>query len=365
MDSTNQEESKVDDNDSRPENRQDRVEVVEGGMTTQSAQAEGSSSSEPCPGKGSGGGSIEKGQDPVSPLSIPRTCRVKKSEAPSAKTRSLRPRQNTEFGRLKRSQAISVVVPAHRSDDLARDANASPPARPRRCDRGGGNSRNNNRQKRAVRERHSPLPSKSCLQPPERPQKRPKTSARNTLVSTKEVIGKDDSYSLSSECRSTSIPGETQEIYGRGILRMQAHGHRHVYFMTFLPDVSHHQSVASSIESPLHNKSSKDISSEPELHTWHRKRTLSPDYDDEDAWSNRSSISSALSSRSRTGRSSAKPKTSRRVRWSPEEKKLLRELKRDGSRPWSEVTRLFLEKYPGRKPGAIQVYWNNILSPNE
>ncbi|KAJ6160274.1 hypothetical protein N7470_004882 [Penicillium chermesinum] len=64
MDSTNQEESKVDDNDSRPENRQDRVEVVEGGMTTQSAQAEGSSSSEPCPGKGSGGGSIEKGQDP-------------------------------------------------------------------------------------------------------------------------------------------------------------------------------------------------------------------------------------------------------------------------------------------------------------
>ena len=29
--------------------------------------------------------------------------------------------------------------------------------------------------------------------------------------------------------------GETQEIFGRGVLRIHAHGPRHAYLMTFLP----------------------------------------------------------------------------------------------------------------------------------
>lgn len=30
--------------------------------------------------------------------------------------------------------------------------------------------------------------------------------------------------------------GETQEIFGREVLRIQGHGRRHAYFMTFLPE---------------------------------------------------------------------------------------------------------------------------------
>lgn len=39
--------------------------------------------------------------------------------------------------------------------------------------------------------------------------------------------------------------------------------------------------------------------------------------------------------------------------WSTEEAGLLLNLKKDKSRSWSEVARLFSEHYPGRSPGAI------------
>lgn len=31
-------------------------------------------------------------------------------------------------------------------------------------------------------------------------------------------------------------PGEAQEIFGRGVIRLQPHGPRHAYLLTFLPD---------------------------------------------------------------------------------------------------------------------------------
>ncbi|KAJ6141208.1 hypothetical protein N7470_010104 [Penicillium chermesinum] len=325
MDSTNQEESKVDDTDSRPENRQDRMEVLESGMKTQRFQAEGSSSSEACPDKGTAGGSIEK----TRPLHLPSRHR--------------------ELVESKNQKPLRLELAPFVHDKMRIEATTllEAPTRVLQPDRD-----------TAIVE--------AATASPKRSQKRPKISARNTLASTKEVVRKDDGYSLSSKCCSASIPGDTQEIYGRGILRMQAHGPRQVYFMTFLPDVSHHPPMASSAESPFHDESSENKSSKPGVQKEHRKRILSPGCDDGEAWSNRSSpsFSPSLAPSSQSGRSSAKPKTSRRVRWSPEEKKLLRELKRDGSRPWSEVTRLFLDKYPGRKPGAIQVYWSNILSSN-
>ncbi|KAL4935021.1 hypothetical protein BDV06DRAFT_234787 [Aspergillus oleicola] len=49
-------------------------------------------------------------------------------------------------------------------------------------------------------------------------------------------------------------------------------------------------------------------------------------------------------------------------KWSSKEANLLLELRGDGKRPWTEVTRLFSEQYPGRSPGAIQVYWSTTLS---
>jgi hypothetical protein len=40
---------------------------------------------------------------------------------------------------------------------------------------------------------------------------------------------------------------------------------------------------------------------------------------------------------------------------------LLLRLRRHERRPWSEVTRLFSDRYPGRSPGSIQVYWSTAL----
>ena len=42
--------------------------------------------------------------------------------------------------------------------------------------------------------------------------------------------------------------------------------------------------------------------------------------------------------------------------WSMEEASLLLKLRKEESQSWSEVARLFLERYPGRTLGAIQVH---------
>ncbi|KAL2801562.1 hypothetical protein BJX63DRAFT_198520 [Aspergillus granulosus] len=48
--------------------------------------------------------------------------------------------------------------------------------------------------------------------------------------------------------------------------------------------------------------------------------------------------------------------------WSTEEKALLLRLRKEEKRPWAEVTRVFSKEYPGRSPGAIQVFWSTTLS---
>ena len=49
-------------------------------------------------------------------------------------------------------------------------------------------------------------------------------------------------------------------------------------------------------------------------------------------------------------------KSRRCLRWPSEEIDYLKWLRIDGQRPWLEITRLFLDRYPGRSPAAIQVY---------
>ncbi|KAJ5701398.1 hypothetical protein N7488_008946 [Penicillium malachiteum] len=48
------------------------------------------------------------------------------------------------------------------------------------------------------------------------------------------------------------------------------------------------------------------------------------------------------------------------LRWSPEEKSLLVQLKAE-SLPWPEVINKFLQRFPGRSAGSIQVYWSTTL----
>lgn len=47
--------------------------------------------------------------------------------------------------------------------------------------------------------------------------------------------------------------------------------------------------------------------------------------------------------------------------WSPEEKSLLLELRGEQKLPWSDVTRLFSERFLGRSQSSIQVYWSTYL----
>lgn len=48
--------------------------------------------------------------------------------------------------------------------------------------------------------------------------------------------------------------------------------------------------------------------------------------------------------------------------WSTEEAGLLLKLRKEESRSWPEVARLFSERYPGRTLGAIQVHWSTTLN---
>ncbi|EAW11447.1 uncharacterized protein ACLA_091450 [Aspergillus clavatus NRRL 1] len=47
--------------------------------------------------------------------------------------------------------------------------------------------------------------------------------------------------------------------------------------------------------------------------------------------------------------------------WSSEEANLLLRLRRDEKRPWSDVTRIFSDQFPGRSQGSIQVFWSSTL----
>ncbi|BCR85333.1 SANT/Myb-like DNA-binding domain-containing protein [Aspergillus chevalieri] len=61
-------------------------------------------------------------------------------------------------------------------------------------------------------------------------------------------------------------------------------------------------------------------------------------------------------------RKAARGGSRKKTPWSTEEAEFLLNLKKDKSRSWSEVARLFLEHYPGRTPGVIQVHWSTILN---
>lgn len=48
--------------------------------------------------------------------------------------------------------------------------------------------------------------------------------------------------------------------------------------------------------------------------------------------------------------------------WSAEEIYLLVKLREEQNLAWSEVTKLFAQKFPGRSKGSIQVYWSTTLT---
>lgn len=60
---------------------------------------------------------------------------------------------------------------------------------------------------------------------------------KNTSASTNDIVGTCIGQSEGPlDNRLAVTLDETQQIFGRGILRIQTHGPRHTYFMTFLPE---------------------------------------------------------------------------------------------------------------------------------
>lgn len=51
----------------------------------------------------------------------------------------------------------------------------------------------------------------------------------------------------------------------------------------------------------------------------------------------------------------------RSQQWSSEEVNYLRQLRSTEQRPWSEMLSLFSSRFPGRSPGAKQVYWSTTI----
>lgn len=299
----------------------------------------------------------------------PRPRLAKQSKVTLASTRSLRPRPNAEPTQIERLPAVSVVIPTRRTDELVASTKTNPPTRARRYgdwgDRDSSNA-NNDRPTLAVTGDYSPSSGGSRHHARGGPRKRPKRATEST-ASTNDIVGNCTGLSRTPLDAGLAVTlGETQEIFGRGVLRIQAHGSRHAYFMTFLPDVPHSSSMLSPSDRPLDQSSRPDDSSENTSSqqvacNGRRKRTVSKTCEDEEMWSARHSTKSPQSLRSQTGHNKAQRTPRRRLRWSSGEVDLLLKLRRDEQRPWAEVVRLFSDRYPGRSPGSIQVYWGTVV----
>lgn len=361
-------ESVVDDTKAAPASCGDPVRDRSDVTTIQSVQVNHPSVGEAGLDNHKRAGLTKESQVPASLRFRQRTRLVEQAKVPMTSTRCLRPRPNAKSTR--RLPAVSVVIPTRRADELAASTKMTPPTTARRYvewgDSDSGNI-NNAWPKPPVRGAYSPSSSVSSRQTRGHLRKRPKRAVETISSSTNGIARKCTSQVPNSLDGGFAVAlGQTQEIFGRGVLRIQSHGPRHAYFMTFLPEVTDRPSMVSPSEMSPDQPSrpddfSENASSRQGAYRGGRKRTVSTESEDEDGWSTRQPTNSQRNSRSRTDRSKAQRKPSRRSRWSSGEVDLLVKLRRDEQRPWSEVVKLFLDRYPGRTSASIQVYWSTKL----
>ena len=84
--------------------------------------------------------------------------------------------------------------------------------------------------------------------------------------------------------------------------------------------------------------------------------------EERDALATSCSTTSHEIEQNRRDRRNARGGSRKNMPWSMEEASLLLKLRKEESRSWSEVARLFSERYPGRTLGAIQVHWSTTLN---
>lgn len=335
-------ESVVDDTNVGSESSGDRAEGQGDGMATiESVQINGPSVREASPENDERGRLTKESQATVVSRLRPRTHLVKQSKVTLGNTRSVRPRPKAESTRPERLPAVSEVIPSRRTDELVASTETNPPTRARRCSHwGGGDSGNlnNGRRRRASTREYSPLLGGPSPKASGRPRKRPKRALENTSALTNDIVGKCTGQSQTPLEGGLAVTlGKTLEIFGRGALRIQAHGPRHVYFMSFLPEVPHRPSMPSPSEMPPgQSPRPEDFSENASSRTVvcrRRNRTMSTTCEDGDGWSTRHSTKPPRNSRCRDDRNENQRKPRRRLPWSSEEVDFLQELRGDKQRP--------------------------------
>lgn len=320
-------ESALDDTKAGPESSGDRAEGQGDGMTlVQSVQTSSPSVKEAGLGNDETGRLTEESQATALSRFGPRIRLLEQSKSPLTHARSLRPQPSTDAAWSKRLPTVSVLIPARRTDDLVLSTKTNPPTRARRFScRGGGDSSNlhHDRATRALTGEDSPFSGGSNSKTRGRPRKRPKRATENTSASTNEQFPNPSVGGLDVAL------GKTQEIFGRGILRIQAHGPRHVFFMSFLPEEPHQPSISSTFEDEEENSRSRDSG-------------VSAHFENEigNQHSEQPSQKGSRAGKS-TGRAQALSK----------DDQLLIELKEERSLPWKRIA----EYFPGRSVGSLQV----------
>lgn len=320
-------ESAVDDTKAGPESSGDRAEGRGDRMTTvQSVQTSSPSVKEAGMGNDERGRLTEESQATALSRFGPRIRPLEQSKSPLTHTRSLRPQPSTAAPWSERLPTVSVLIPARRTDDLVSSTKTNPPTGARRYSRrGGSDSSNLNHDwaKRALTGEDPPFSGGSSSKTRGRPRKRPRRAMENTSASTNEQSPNPSVGGLDVTL------GKTQEIFGRGILRIQAHGPRHVYFMSFLPEDPHQPSMPSTFEDQEEHSHSRDSGVSA-----HCENRIGNQH------SEQPSRKGSRAGKS-TGRAQALSKDDR----------LLIELKEDRSLPWKRIA----EYFPGRSVGSLQV----------
>ncbi|TQB67483.1 hypothetical protein MPDQ_005489 [Monascus purpureus] len=140
-------------------------------------------------------------------------------------------------------------------------------------------------------------------------------------VLTKHATGKcaNTFQNLSNSDKTTA--DEAQEIFGRGILRIQPHGHRCTYSFTFLPEA-----VYSELPSP--------------------PPRVSPEH----------STCSDSRSQSQSSRRATRRRQYKRIPYTPTENQRLTELRGQHGLPWREVAKHFKH----RTQASLQVQYSKI-----
>lgn len=179
--------------------------------------------------------------DVLPSLNLQPYLKRKQLRANSPPRRVLRSRVNSESNRRDRLPSVAVVIPVRRSASsmagTSRDFLQQPSHRFHQA-----NASCDSKEDQPT----DILTGKAPADGGEHPRKRRRRNitsktAQNTSVSAScHSKGSITTPEASSEVDFLTSPGETQEIFGRGIIRIQPHGQRHAYFLTFLPDAVNH-----------------------------------------------------------------------------------------------------------------------------